>query len=210
MDSTAIKVCNIKRAYSNKVFNTIATKGKTTTGWFYGMNLNLIVNDLGEIINFSLTTGKANDRWPVENLCKNLMGKVFSDKGYLSKELFEKLMGKGIELITHIRKNIKNAFMPIWDKLMLRKRSMIETIIDQIKNISQIEYSRHRSIPNFMVNLIAGITAYELKEKNRLYPIYIQLVYNNSNPKLTLIGLKISKPNYMKSNQYGHYFTKSH
>ncbi|WP_130721382.1 IS982-like element ISCca4 family transposase [Cardinium endosymbiont of Bemisia tabaci] len=165
MDSTAIKVCNIKRAYAHKVFKTIASKGKTTTGWFYGIKLNLIVNDLGEIMNFSLTTGKSNDRWPVENLCKNLIGKVFADKGYLSKELFEKLMGKGIELITQIRKNMKNAFMPIWDRLMLRKRSIIETIIDQLKNISQIEHSRHRSIPNFIVNLIAGITAYSLKEK---------------------------------------------
>ena len=165
MDSTAIKVCNTKRAYSHKVFKSIATKGKTTTGWFYGMKLHLIVNDLGEVMNFSLTTGKANDRWPVENLCKNLIGKVFADKGYLSKELFEKLMGKGIELITQIRKNMKNAFMPLWDKLMLRKRSIIETIIDQLKNISQIEHCRHRSIPNFFVNLIAGITAYGLKEK---------------------------------------------
>ena len=86
-------------------------------------------------MNFSLTTGKASDRWPVENLCKNLIGKVFSDKGYLRKELFEKLMGKGIELITQIRENMKNAFMPLWDKLMLRKRSIIETIIDQLKNI---------------------------------------------------------------------------
>lgn len=165
MDATAIKVCNIKRSYTHKVFRSIATKGKTSTGWFYGVKLHLIINDLGEIMNFQLTTGKVNDRFPVENLCKNLIGKVFSDKGYLSKELFEKLMEKGMELITQIRKNMKNALMPLWDKLMLRKRSIIETIIDQLKNISQIEHSRHRSIPNFLVNLIAGISAYGLKEK---------------------------------------------
>ncbi len=135
MDATAIKVCNVKRSYAHQVFKSIATKGKTSTGWFFGMKLHLIVNDLGEIMNFALTTGKVNDRFPVENLCKNLMGKVFSDKGYLSKDLFEKLMDKGIELITQIRKNMKNAFMPLWDKLMLRKRSIIETIIDQLKNI---------------------------------------------------------------------------
>ncbi len=90
---------------------------------------------------------------------------MFGDKGYLSKVLFEKLMDKGVELITQIKKNMKNIFMPLWDKLMLRKRSIIETIIDQLKNISQIEHSRHRSLPNFLVNLIAGITAYSLKEK---------------------------------------------
>jgi len=82
-------------------------------------------------------------------------------------------MEKSIELITRIRKNMKNAFMPLWDKLMLRKWSIIETIIDQLKNISQIEYSRHRSIPDFFVNFIAGIAAYGLKEKNLLYLIYI-------------------------------------
>ncbi|CAH2560039.1 IS982 family transposase [Cardinium endosymbiont of Oedothorax gibbosus] len=165
MDAAAVKVCNIKRAHSNRVFKSIATKGKTSTGWFFGLKLHLIVNDLGEIMNFQLTTGKTNDRLPVEDLCKHFMGKMFADKGYISKDLFEKLMGKGVELITQIRKNMKNAFMPLWDKLMLRKRSIIETIIDQLKNISQIEHSRHRSIPNFPVNLIAGITAYALKDK---------------------------------------------
>ncbi|WP_339044463.1 IS982 family transposase [Cardinium endosymbiont of Tipula unca] len=165
MDSTAIKVCNVQRSYAHKVFKSIATKGKTSTGWFFGFKLHLIVNDLGEIMNFQLTTGKVNDRSPAEHLCKNLLGKVFGDKGYLSKALFEKLMDKGVELITQIKKNMKNTFMPLWDKLMLRKRSIIETIIDQLKNISQIEHSRHRSLPNFLVNLIAGITAYSLKEK---------------------------------------------
>jgi len=165
MDATAIKVYKVQRAYSNKVFKSIATKGKTSTGWFFGFKLHLIVNDLGEIMIFILTPDKVNDRFPVKSLCKNLIGKIFSDKGYVSKELFEKLMEKGIELITHIKKNIKNAFMPLFDKRMLRKRSIIETIIDQLKNISQIEHSRHRSIPNFIVNLIAGITTYRLKEK---------------------------------------------
>ena len=77
-------------------------------------------------------------------------------------------MDKGMELITQIRENRRNAFMPLWDKLMLRKRPIIEIIIDQLQNISQIEYARPRRIPNFLVNLIAGITAYSLKEKKLL------------------------------------------
>jgi len=165
MDATAIKVCHIKRAHANKVFKELGTKSKTSTGWFFGLKLHLIVNDLGEIMNFQLTTGKVNDRFPVMDLCKKLIGKVFADKGYLGKELFEKLMDKGIQVITKIRKNMKNVLMPLWDKLMLRKRSIIETIIDQLKNISQIEHASHRSIPNFLVNLIAGIGAYQLKNK---------------------------------------------
>lgn len=178
IDSTAIKVCNIQRACSNKVFKSVATQGKTTTGWFFGLKLHFVVNDLGEIMNFGITTGRVHDSFPVENLCKNLPGKVFGDKGYLSKELFEKLMDKGVKLVTHIRKNMKNACMDLWDKLMLRKRSIIETIIDQLKNISQIEHSRHRSLPNFLVNLIAGMTAYSLKEKkpsiNNIYMTDLQ------------------------------------
>ena len=178
IDATAIKVCHIKRAYSHKVFKGIATKGKTTTGWFFGLKLHLIVNDLGEIMNFSLTSGKVHDSFPVENLCKDLIGKMFGDKAYLGKELFTKLMDKGLELITHVRKNMKNRLMSLWDKLMLRKRSIIETIIDQLKNISQIEHSRHRSVSNFLANLIAGITAYGLKEKkpsiNNIYMADLQ------------------------------------
>jgi hypothetical protein len=115
---------------------------------------------LGEIMNFQWATGKVNDRFSVENLCEKLMGKVFTDKGYLSKALFEKRMDKGMKQITQIRKNMKNVFMPRCDKWMLIKRSIIKTIIDQLKNINQIEHSRHRSIPNFLVNLIAGIGAY--------------------------------------------------
>lgn len=129
-------------------------------------------------MNFCLTRGKVHDSCPVENLCKDLLGKMFGDKGYLSKELFAKLRYKGLELITNIRKNMKNACMNLWDKLMLRKRSIIESIIDQLKNISQIEHSRHRSVPNFFVNLIAGITAYTLKEKkpsiNNIYTTDLQ------------------------------------
>ena len=109
------------------------------------------------------------------------MGKVFADKGYLGKELFEKLMDKGIELITKIKKNMKNKLMPLWDKLMLRKRSIIETIIDQLKNISQIEHSSHRSVANFFVHMIAGMAAYTLKDKkpsiNRIYIDDLQGIY---------------------------------
>jgi hypothetical protein len=152
MDTTAIKVCNVKRAYAHKVFKSITSKGKTSSGCFLGLKLHLLTNDLVEIMNFQWTTGKVNDSFPVENLCENLMGKVFADKGSLRKALFEKRMDKGMELVTQIRKNMKNVFMTLWDKWMLRKRSLIEIIIDQLKNISQIEHSRHRSIPNFLVH----------------------------------------------------------
>jgi hypothetical protein len=55
--------------------------------------------------------------------------------------------------------------MPLLDKILLRKRSLIETVNDQRKNISQIERARHRSPTNFVVNLIAGLIAYTHQPK---------------------------------------------
>ena len=101
----------------------------------------------------------------MKDLCKKLVRKVCADQGYIGKELFEKRMDKGIELITKIKKNMKNVLMPLWDQLMISKRSIIATMIDQLKNISQIEHSSHRSINNFLVNFIAGMAAYDLKDK---------------------------------------------
>ena len=129
-------------------------------GWFYGFKLHLIVNERGELLTFRLTPGNVDDRHPVPRLVRELFGKLFGDKGYLSQSLFEMLFESGIELITNVRKNMNNRLMPLTDKLLLRKRAIIETINDQLKNISQIEHTRHRSVANFLVNLVAGLIAY--------------------------------------------------
>ncbi len=163
IDSTPLKVCHNKRIQNHKVFAGLAARGKTSMGWFYGFKLHLVVNEYGEILSFQLTAGNVDDRKPVPYLFKGLFGKVFADKGYISKELFEELLQENIQLITGIRKNMKNRLMEMQDKLLLRKRSIIETINDQLKNISQIEHSRHRSFTNFLINLLAGLIAYAIK-----------------------------------------------
>ncbi len=163
VDSTPLRVCHNKRIQRHKVFAGIASRGKSSMGWFYGFKLHLVVNEHGEILSFQLTAGNVDDRKPVPFLFRGLFGKVFGDKGYISKKLFAKLLEENIELITGLRKNMKNHLMDYQDKLLLRKRSIIETINDQLKNISQIEHSRHRSFTNFLVNLIAGLTAYAVK-----------------------------------------------
>lgn len=163
VDSTPLKVCHNKRIQRNKVFAGVAARGKTTMGWFYGFKLHLVVNEYGEILSFQLTPGNVDDRQPVPVLFADLFGKVFGDKGYISKDLFAKLLQENIQLITGIRKNMKNQLMDLQDKLLLRKRSIIETINDQLKNISQIEHSRHRSFTNFLINLISGLIAYALQ-----------------------------------------------
>ena len=160
IDSTVIRVCHIKRSYSNKVFKNTAKKGKSTIGWFFGFKLHLIVNENGEILSFQITPGNVSDINPVKTLTKGLWGKLFGDRGYISSALFKELFLKNLQLITRIKSNMKNKLMNIQDKLLLRKRAIIETINDQLKNISQIEHSRHRSPCNFLINLLSGLIAY--------------------------------------------------
>ena len=161
MDSTALAVCKNPRIHSHKVFAGLAERGKTSTGWFFGFKLHLIINDRGELLNLTLTPGNIDDRQPVPKLVRKLFGKLFADKGYISKKLMEELLHTfNVQLVTGIRSNMKNVLMPLSDKLLLRKRAIVETIIDQLKNISQIEHSRHRSPINFLVNLVSGLIAY--------------------------------------------------
>ena len=161
MDATSLAVCKNPRIHAHKVFAGLAERGKTSTGWFFGFKLHLIFNDRGELLNLMLTPGNVDDRKPVPHMVRKLFGKLFADKGYISKKLFEELLRTfNIQLITGVRSNMKNRLMPWMDKLLLRKRAIVETIIDQLKNISQIEHSRHRSPINFLVNLICGLIAY--------------------------------------------------
>ena len=161
IDSTSLAVCKNPRIHAHKVFSGLAKRGKTSTGWFFGFKLHLIFNDRGELLNLMLTPGNVDDRKPVPRMVRKLFGKLFADKGYLSKKLFEELLRTfHVQLITGIRSNMKNRLMPLMDKLLLRKRAITETILDQLKNISQIEHSRHRSPINFLVNLLCGLIAY--------------------------------------------------
>ena len=160
IDSTELAVCHNKRIDRHRVFAATAQRGKTTMGWFYGFKLHLVVNELGELLACTLTPGNVDDRVPVPHLAKTLFGKLFGDKGYLSQKLFEQLLQQDVQLITSVRRNMKNKLMTLFDKCLLRKRFIIETINDQLKNLSQIEHTRHRSFDNFVVNLLAGLVAY--------------------------------------------------
>jgi len=167
VDSTPIRVCGKKRISRNKVFKDIATIGKSTMGWFFGFKLHLIVNDKGEILEFIISQANVDDREPLkkDNFLKKVFGKLYADKGYLSKELTTVLFDQGLHLVTGIRNNMKNVLMTMRDKILLRKRSIIETINDQLKNISYAEHSRHRSFANFITNLVASIIAYSFQDK---------------------------------------------
>ncbi|MDG4560895.1 MAG: IS982 family transposase [Candidatus Competibacter sp.] len=160
IDATSLVVCHNRRIHSHKVFKQVARRGKTSMGWFYGFKLHLVVNDQGELLAFQITPGNADDREPVPELTRGLTGKLIGDRGYISSQLFHVLWERGLHLVTKIRRNMHNKLMPMVDKLLLRKRAIIETINDQIKNIQQIEHTRHRSAINAMVNVLAALVAY--------------------------------------------------
>jgi hypothetical protein len=162
IDSTTLKVCHNRRIHQHKTFRAIAQRGKTSMGWFYGFKLHLIVNEKGELLSTMLTRGNVDDRNRslMQKLTKNIIGKLFGDKGYLSNPLFKFLLKHGLQLITKLKKNMTNKLMPLIDKLLLRKRALIESINDELKNMCQIEHTRHRSPTNFLVNLFSGLIAY--------------------------------------------------
>ncbi|HUE97975.1 MAG TPA: IS982 family transposase [Anaerolineales bacterium] len=161
IDSSALMVCDNHRIHNHKVFAGVAQRGKGSMGWFYGFKLHLVVNYCGELLACQITSGNVDDREPVLALSKRLFGKLIADRGYISQALFEQLLDTfGVQLITKLRKNMKNRLLPLMDKLLLRKRAIIESIVDQFKNFSQIEHTRHRSPMNCFVNIIAGLIAY--------------------------------------------------
>ncbi len=167
IDSTPLKVCHYKREKQHQVFKDIAKKSYGTMGWYFGFKLHIVCNDKGEIIDFMFTPANVDDRFPLKQkkFHDKLFGKIFGDKGYIGKDLFERLFVDGIHLITKVRKNMKKKAMDYMDKVILRKRAIIETVNDVLKNTCQIEHSRHRSFDNFITNMISGLIAYSFLPK---------------------------------------------
>ena len=163
IDTMILTVCHIRRASSHKTFRGIASKGKTSTGWFFGLKLHLVINERGKPQAFQLTNGSTHDLVPVESLVEKLFGYFFGDKAYLSKKMFSKLYERGLKLVTKVRSNMKNKLMDPFEKLMLRSRGVIESVNNRLKNGCQIEHHRHRSPINFLANLFGGMIAYQLQ-----------------------------------------------
>jgi hypothetical protein len=167
IDSFPLEACHIKRTSSHKVFKGFAKKGKTSMGWFYGFKLHLVINLMGEIIAFCITPGNVadNNKTVLLKITKKLFGKLFGDKGYLvNKDLFRKLYLNGVEMVTRIRANMANKIMHLEDKLLLRKRGLIESVGNILKGSLSLEHSRHRSVFGFCGHIIAAIVAYCFRE----------------------------------------------
>jgi hypothetical protein len=164
IDSLPLPVCHNRRIYNHRVFAGSAQRGKSSVDWFYGWKLHFVINDAGDLLALRFTPGNVNDRAPVPDLAKGLWGKLFGDRGYLGQELFERLWENGVQLITKLKRNMRNKLLPLWDKLLLRKRALIESVGEQLKHVCQIAHTRHRSVPNAFGHALAALAAYTWHE----------------------------------------------
>lgn len=132
-------------------------------GWFFGFKLHMVVNEKGEIVALKITQGHVDDRIPLRQMISHLKGKCFADKGYIGKDLLAQLWEQGLLLVVGIRKNMRNYLMPLIDKILLRKRFLIETIFGILKTNMNLEHSRHRKPENAFVSILATLIAYQFK-----------------------------------------------
>ena len=162
-DASKRAVCHNRRIDRHRVFDGLAARGKTSMGWFFGLKLHFVINHKGQIMALKITPGNTADSCVLDEIAKHLSGKLYADKGYISRALFNKLWQRGLHLITGIRRNMRNYLMPLADKLMLRKRFVIETVLDILKCDMGLEHSRHRSVINAMVHILSCLVAYAFR-----------------------------------------------
>ena len=160
IDSTPHAVCHNRREASHKVFKDLAAKGKTSTGFFFGFKLHMLINTQGDIVRLTITPGNCDDRSPVRDMMSGIKTKLIGDRGYLSQKLFDDLFQQGTTLITKVKKNMNNRLIEITDKIMLMKRCFIESIFSSMKLLGTLIHHRHRSPVNAFSHLITGLINY--------------------------------------------------
>jgi len=166
IDSKKLPVCHNRRIHNHQVFKDLAARGRTSTGWFFGLKLHLVINHLGQLMNFAFTPGNVSDSNPdvLRHVLFKLKGNCFGDKGYLSK-IFAELYEQGLKLVTKIRKNMKNKLMPLKEKYHLFKRAVIESVFDILMTVFDIDHTRHRSPQNAMAHMLGALAAYSFMDQ---------------------------------------------
>ena len=160
IDSTHLDICHHVRSNRKRKALRAARKSKNGMGWHYGFKLHIVANLFSELISACMTAGNVDDRKPVKKMCQGKVRDIYGDRGYISKKLSTRLAKKGMRLITRNRRNMPRNKISSHDKKMLKKRSIIETIIGELKSRYHIDHTRHRSLKGLMVNLWAGLIAY--------------------------------------------------
>jgi hypothetical protein len=160
-DSKPLAVCHNRRIHFNRVFDGVAARGKSSMGWFYGLKAHLVINQYGQLVNFVITPGNVadNNGSLLIELLEGLKGQCFGDRGYLTG-LFAEFYQAGLQIVTKVRRKMKNVLMPLADKLNLRKRGLIESVNDLLTSVFDVEHTRHRSPVNAVANILSGLIAY--------------------------------------------------
>jgi hypothetical protein len=167
VDSTTLPVCKNQRIQRHKSLKKIATRAKSSMGWFYGCKLHVLVDAQGQFIQTQLSNGHTSDIKILPKLAQGYIGKIFGDRGYISETLKEKLVKQDIELITYHRKNMRPVKLSSEDEMMLRQRNKIETIFSLLKQQYNLVSSRHRSISGYLAGIYASLCAYQICHHNK-------------------------------------------
>ncbi len=173
VDSTRLRVCENRRIASHRVFAGVAERSKTSMGWFYGFKLHRVINHTGDLLDVALTPGNIEDRrFPLGKFAERLHGSLYADRGYISKDIREALREQGnLNLVYKVRKNMESLELSVSDEVLLKKRTLVESVIRELKTQMQVEHSRHRSLENFQVNVFSALIAYQLLEKKPMLNI---------------------------------------
>jgi Transposase DDE domain len=166
-DSKKMPVCDNLRIKKNKVFKAIAGRSKSSTGWFYGLKLFLVINQYGQVMRCILSAANVADNniTMMRKVFNKLQGFLFADKGFISQKAFEEFYCKGLKIVTTVKRNMKNKLMSTAEKLALKKRGVIESVNDLLMTICDIDHTRHRSPINALTHALAGVTAYTYLDK---------------------------------------------
>ena len=165
VDSTRLCICDNKRISSHRVFDGKAERSETSMGWFYGFKLHLLINAAGDLLHILLTPGKRDNRQLLETFSEKLHGSLYGDRGYISIDIRERLREAGINLVYKVRKNMDPLPLSDTEQVVLRKRTLVESVIKELKTQTQLEHTQHRSFKNFQVNVLSALIAYQLSEK---------------------------------------------
>jgi len=190
-DSYPIPACHPKRVHQHKTMKGMASWGKTSVGWFYGLKCHIVVNQFGELVNCTLTTGSTadNNLRVLFRLTNDLMGYFFGDKGYLlneDKRIFLEKDGL-LKFRTKVRKNMEKQQLELEPKLWLKKRGIVESVIDIHKEHMDVAHTRHRSPTNALVNIFAGLVAYNFRQRKPSTSINLER-YLLEAPKKALVA----------------------